>query len=593
VGLNPELIFAVGELAQELRLAAEREARFEHAAALAAQLTAELRTQVGFASLGPRQRPAGRRRVRGPRATARRVQALRDESTALASVLAVAEDLGVRITHVDLADLRLGERTRRIFHDAGLTLVEDVASLPPERAADIPRLAPASLAELRAAILIALEAARERPAAALPPPGQPDNPFEGLVAGFNRLPPHERDILILRVGVEDRVHSVEEVARSFGCTPGQVEGAERHALNALLAQPACLEASWRIEQLCTRLGLAWDDDRLPAVVAAWYPNARARFSRLAAWLMVERARVAAEAGGRSYSLPSGVVQFEEMVVAALGRYGDLSGEALTAHVRAALPSYARERYGELWVAERVRMLGPPVTVDGKIFRLPDAPIPGLDDRHIRSINGVIGALQKLGSARISALTAEVNRRLPREYHISDDFARLWLTRHPELFTQSEEDRFRLASLDVDILCGLADPWQPSSATASAPGRPADPAQERRNERIATDIEAFLRDHGPQPISRIRSRLYGRFVKASADAVIAGDVQQRFVRLGNGLIGLVEHDAGGLTNIEQPARGARSSARADAAFGGASDGQVPHPARQARYGRSRAAGDNTH
>src|SRR5262249_14534358 len=282
---------------------------------LAAQLSAELRTQGGFAVLGPRQRPAGRRRVRGPRATARLVQALRDESTALASVLAVAEDLGVRITPMDLADLRLGERTRRIFHDAGLTLVEDVATLQPERAADIPRLAPASLAELRAAILIALEAARERPAAAQPPPGQPDNPFEGLVAGFNRLPPRERDILILRVGVEDRAHSVEEVARTFGCTPGQVEGAERHALNALLAQRACLEASWRIEQLCTRLGLAWDDDRLPAVVAAWYPKARARFARLAAWLMVERGRVAAEAGGRSYSLPSGVVQFEEMVVA--------------------------------------------------------------------------------------------------------------------------------------------------------------------------------------------------------------------------------------------------------------------------------------
>jgi len=239
------------------------------------------------------------------------------------------------------------------------------------------------------------------------------------------------------------------------------------------------------------------------------------------------------------------------------------------------------------------MLGPPVTVDGKIFRLPDAPIPGLDDRHIRSISGLIGALQKLGSARISALPAEVNRRLPREYHVSDDFARLWLTRHPELFTQSEEDRFRLASLDVDVLCGLADPWQPAGATASAPGRPADPAQERRNERIATDVEAFLRNHGPQPISSIRSHLYGRFVKASADAIIAGDVQQRFVRLGNGLIGLVEHDAGGLTNIEQAARGARSSARADAAFGGAGDGQVPHQARQVGYDRSRAAGDNTH
>jgi hypothetical protein len=559
--------------------------RFEYPAALAGELSAELRMRRGLTLPTPVHRPAARRRVRGPRATARLVQTLRDESTALASVLAVAEDLGVRITQMDLADLRLGERTRRIFHDAGLTSVEDVASLPPERAADIPRLAAASLAELRAAILIALEAARECPSAALPP-GQPDNPFEGLVAGFNRLPPHERNILTLRVGVEDRVHSVEEVARTFGCTPLQVERAERRARDALLGQPACLEASWRIEQLCARLGLAWDDDRLPAVVAAWYPNARARFSRLAAWLMVERGRVAAEAGGRLYALPSGVVQFDEMVVAALGRYGDLSGESLTAHVRAALPSDERERYGELWVAERVRMLGPPVTVDGKIFRLPDTPIPGLDDRHIRSINGFIGALQRLGSARISALTAEVNRRLPREYHVSDDFARLWLTRHPELFTRSEEGRFRLASLDIDILCGLADPWPPAGAPAPAPGWPADPAQERRNERIATDIEAFLSNHGPQPISRIRAHLYGRFVNASADAVIAGDVQQRFVRLDNGLIGLVDHDSGRPTV-------ARSSARLDAAFGGAGNGQVPHEARQAGNDRSRATGDYTH
>ena len=56
-----------------------------------------------------------------------------------------------------LCDLRLGERTRRIFHEAGLTTIEDVASLAPERAVEIPHLAPASLSELRAAILFAAD----------------------------------------------------------------------------------------------------------------------------------------------------------------------------------------------------------------------------------------------------------------------------------------------------------------------------------------------------------------------------------------------------------------------------------------------------
>ena len=61
----------------------------------------------------------------------------------------------------------------------------------------------------------------------------------------------------------------------------------------------------------------------------------------------------------------------------------------------------------------------------------------------------------------------------------------------------------------------------------------------RSERIAADIEAFIRANGPQPISRIRSHLYGRFMHASADAVIAKDPRQRFISLGDGLIGLSE------------------------------------------------------
>jgi hypothetical protein len=178
---------------------------------------------------------------------------------------------------------------------------------------------------------------------------------------------------------------------------------------------------------------------------------------------------------------------------------------------------------------------------------------------------LIGALQKLGGARIAALTSEVNRRLPRAYQVNDQFVRTWLTRHPELFTQYEQDRFKLASLDVDILCGLATAWLPGSSNGPTPVpvRPAAAAQEKRHERMAADIAGFLREHGPQPIGRIRSHLYGRFVgHASADVVIATDGQQRFVRLDGGLIGLREDEpADGATiidhaaQIKPPARGA--------------------------------------
>jgi hypothetical protein len=202
------------------------------------------------------------------------------------------------------------------------------------------------------------------------------------------------------------------------------------------------------------------------------------------------------------------------------------------------------------VSERVRILGPAVPLDSGAFHLPDAPIPDIDDRHIRALNGLIGALQKLGSARIAALTSEVNRRLPRAYHVNDQFVRTWLTRHPELFTQYEQDRFKLASLDVDILIGLANSWLPGNGQpGTVPARPAAAALDKRNERIANDIAAFLREHGPQTIGRIRSHLYGRFIgQASADAVIATDSQQRFIKLGGGLIGLRD----GAAQPEEPA-----------------------------------------
>jgi hypothetical protein len=549
--IHAQLLQALDELASDLKQIAVGDARFEHAATLAHELQAQLRQLVGV----PAKRPLRRRAPRSARATARLVQALRVEYIALEETCDLAERQGINISKKQLADLRLGERTRRIFHEAGLTSIEDVANVPPQRAAEIPHLAPASLAELRAAILISLETEGRRPVGALPPPGHPDDLFEGLVAGVNQLPRRDRDVLVLRAGVEDRVHSTDEVAGTLGCTPEQVESAETHGLNALLAQPASIEATWQVEELCTQLGLGWDDERLPTAIAARYPNTRASFARLAARLMVERGRVAAEAAGREFYPPQGVEHFEEMVVATLGRYGDLTSDSLTTHVRAALQPHEREQYADLSVAERVQVLGPSVALDNGVFRLPDAPIPGVDDRHIRALNGLIGALQKLGSARITALTAEVNRRLPRAYQVNDQFVRTWLTRHPELFTQYEQDRFKLASLDVDILCGLATSWLPSNTTP-VPTRPASLGQEKRNERVAADIAAFLRTNGPQPITRIRTHLYGRFIgHASPEVVIATDSQQRFVRLGGGLVGLREEegDDDAPTIIEQPVR----------------------------------------
>ena len=55
---------------------------------------------------------------------------------------------------------------------------------------------------------------------------------------------------------------------------------------------------------------------------------------------------------------------------------------------------------------------------------------------------------------------------PRAYQVNDQYVRTWLTRHPELFTQSDPERFKLASLDVDILCGLATSWMPGEASAA-------------------------------------------------------------------------------------------------------------------------------
>ncbi len=471
------------------------------------------------------------------------MQAFQAECQALGTTLERVYEQGAVMSSQQLSDLRLGERTRRIFAEAGLHRVEDVASMPAEHAMEIPQLAPSTVAEVRAAVMFAAELEANRKLYKLPPPGDSGDLFDGLPHGVNQLPPREREAVVLRAGVGDRVHDLDEVARMIDCPADQVATLEHYALNLLLSRPSSLEACWRLEALCNHLGLAWEDDRLPAVVAALYPNTRASFTRLVVWLMREKARIVAELEGRVFTEPQGIAHFDEMVVAAIGRYGDMPAETLTRHVLEALTPTDRELYPDVAVSERVQVLGPAVRSDDGVFRLPDAPIPGVDDRHIRALNGLIGALQKLGSARISALTNEVNRRLPRPYHVNDQYVRSWLTRHPDLFVQADIDRFKLASMDVDILCGLASSWQPGDAAqsvAAGASRPGGAAIERAYERMAKEITEYLRREGAQPIGRIRSHLYGRFVGiASADAVIAAH-PRRFSRDRSGLITLIDN-----------------------------------------------------
>jgi hypothetical protein len=532
------------DLTRELAGLAQREPRFEHAAALAAELEDELRRLTGEtgSQRARRRRAAAPRPARTPRAAARLLEAFEAEMHALGTMCQRIDQNGLTISSQQVADLRLGERTRRIFVEAGLTYVMDVASLTAEQALEIPQLAPAGVAELRAAIMFAVEKAGARTQPMLPPPAANGDLFDGLVRGVNLLPARERQVVVLRTGVGDRVHAIEEIAEAVGCPVDQVPQLERHALNTLLSQPASVEACWRLEELCAQLGLRWDDERLPTVVAARYPKTRASFTRLVAWLMHEKGQLAAQASGLPFTLPPGIEHFEEMVVAALGRYGDLSETDLRTHVQSGLSPIEREHYPEVDVRERVQILGPAQQSEDGRFSLPDAPIAGVDDRHIRSLNGLIGVLQRLGSARIATLTTEVNRRLPKAYQVNEQYIKTWLTRHPELFTQSDPDRFKMASQDVDLLCGLATSWMPGGTAQSvAAARSGSAAVERLHERVATEISAFLRQNGPQPIGRIRSHLYGRFIGlASADAVITQN-PHRFMRQPGGLVAVRETD----------------------------------------------------
>ena len=348
------------------------------------------------------------------------------------------------------------------------------------------------------------------------------------------------------------MHTVDEISHSVGVTPEQIGQLERHALNTLLSQPAVVEACWRLEDLCSELGLGWDDERLSTALAAKFPNTRVSFTRLVTWLMAEKGRLAAEAAGRAFSAPGGVPHFEEMVVATLGRYGEMSATTLTNHVRAAMPSEQLDTYPDLDVARRVQVLGPAVQVDADgVYSLPDAPIPGLDDVHIRALNGLIGALQRVGTARITSLTTEVNKRLPRGHQVSDQFVKTWLTRHPELFTRADAERFKLASMDVDILCGLATRWMPDENAVVGAAIARQPGAERRHDRVAVEIEQLLRREGPMPIGRIRSHLYGRFIgHSSADTVIAQN-GHRFVRQPNGTVSLRTADEAAVATEDAP------------------------------------------
>lgn len=134
------------DLARELPLLARREPSFEPAAKLAKALKHELTLLTG-------SRPP----LRGRRRT----------------TCQGSNEQGISISSQQLSDLRLGERTRRIFQEAGLLYVQDVASLAAETAINIPPVLPTSVAEVRAAIMFSLEAAGAQRAPA-PAPARPE-----------------------------------------------------------------------------------------------------------------------------------------------------------------------------------------------------------------------------------------------------------------------------------------------------------------------------------------------------------------------------------------------------------------------------------
>jgi hypothetical protein len=335
--------------------------------------------------------------------TSERLLEFEVEVHALESTCQQLDDEGtITISTRQLSDLRLGERTRRIFHDAGLRYVQDVATLPAERAMEIPRLAPTSVAEVRAAIMFAGEAVGGIRQPALLPANQSADLFDGLVQGVNLLPSRERDVVVMRTGLGERSYEVDAVARAIGCPAELIPQLERHALNTLLSQPASVEACWRLEDLCARLGLGWEDTSLPKVVATRYPNTQASFTNLVAWLMREKGRLTAQAGGRPFRPFQGTRHVDERAVVGHGQD----------------------------IPDGMQILVPAAQTGIGPARLPDPPPTDASERHALALTGLIGAVQRLGSSRIASLTAEVNRRLPRGQQLSEHSVRVWLTRHP-------------------------------------------------------------------------------------------------------------------------------------------------------------------
>ena len=243
-GSQRYLPLALVGMTRELADLAQSDARFERAAALAAELERELTRLTG--RVAPRRRrrrlTAAQRTPQRPAASERLLEAFQAECASLGSVVQRLDDQGLTISSSQLSDLRLGERTRRIFQDAGLLYVQDVANLSAEQAMAVPHLAPTSVAEVRAAIMFALETAGADRPPMLPPPGHNGDLFEGAIQGVNHLPARERETVVLRTGVGDRVYDIDEVARAVGCSREQVPQLERHALNTLLSQPGPLEA---------------------------------------------------------------------------------------------------------------------------------------------------------------------------------------------------------------------------------------------------------------------------------------------------------------------------------------------------------------
>src|SRR4051794_16453695 len=96
LGVHPQLLAALSELARDLTVAAEQVARFERAAALGADLQAELRRLFG-SQVSTAQRSAVRRSRRSARTTARLVKALREESAALEHTCQQVSEYGLFI----------------------------------------------------------------------------------------------------------------------------------------------------------------------------------------------------------------------------------------------------------------------------------------------------------------------------------------------------------------------------------------------------------------------------------------------------------------------------------------------------------------